>query len=273
VLPTSTAFFSPYQYYTRRPVSQVLIYACLLSGSLAYITARVLTGLSSTKQPASRQAPRWRLPIHLRQIPFLPKRHNHQRHSPELLAPPISTDMARDEKLPLPTPAPARSANALSSRSLSCVSFFVSFLALVFLSCSSGIFSGRPVEPPGKNTYIYFPKQKPTEAGLEGYESLVSLEAHIMSKCPDAKVRFVWQSTWSPACPSPCRSRASSPGNGGIANRLQDCLHDMVLPVMQRVHDKVNFTLSFIGTPTDNDGVACKHGPEECQSSGPTNPR
>ncbi|KAK4238214.1 hypothetical protein C8A03DRAFT_33770 [Achaetomium macrosporum] len=60
---------------------------------------------------------------------------------------------------------------------------------------------------------------------------LVPLEAHIMSKCPDAR----------------------------------DCLRDLVLPAMQKVHDKVNFTLSFIGTPTDNDdGVACKHGPEEC---------
>ncbi|KAK4099362.1 hypothetical protein N658DRAFT_508803 [Parathielavia hyrcaniae] len=60
---------------------------------------------------------------------------------------------------------------------------------------------------------------------------LVPLEAHIMSKCPDAK----------------------------------DCLRDMVLPAMQKVHDKVNFTLSFIGTPTDrDDGVECRHGPAEC---------
>ncbi|KAK4450743.1 hypothetical protein QBC34DRAFT_379013 [Podospora aff. communis PSN243] len=58
----------------------------------------------------------------------------------------------------------------------------------------------------------------------------VPLEAHIMSKCPDAR----------------------------------DCLRDLILPAMQKAHDKVNFTLSFIGRPTDNDGVACKHGPEEC---------
>ena len=41
----------------------------------------------------------------------------------------------------------------------------------------------------------------------------VPLEAHIMSKCPDAK----------------------------------DCLHDLVLPAMQRVQDKVDFKLSYIG--------------------------
>lgn len=63
--------------------------------------------------------------------------------------------------------------------------------------------------------------------------TLVPFEAHIMSKCPDAK----------------------------------DCLRKMVLPAMQRVYDKVNFTLSYIGTPTANDGVDCKHGPEECMSS------
>jgi len=43
---------------------------------------------------------------------------------------------------------------------------------------------------------------------------LVPLEAHIMSKCPDAR----------------------------------DCLQKLVLPTMQRVSEKVNFTLSFIGT-------------------------
>lgn len=41
----------------------------------------------------------------------------------------------------------------------------------------------------------------------------VPLEAHIMSKCPDAK----------------------------------DCLHDMILPAMQDISDKVDFTLSYIG--------------------------
>lgn len=41
----------------------------------------------------------------------------------------------------------------------------------------------------------------------------VPLEAHIMSKCPDAK----------------------------------DCLHDMILPAMVNISDKVDFTLSFIG--------------------------
>jgi hypothetical protein len=41
----------------------------------------------------------------------------------------------------------------------------------------------------------------------------VPLEAHIMSKCPDAR----------------------------------DCLRQLVLPAMQRVYQKVNFTLSYIG--------------------------
>ncbi|KAI0008557.1 hypothetical protein F4779DRAFT_618542 [Xylariaceae sp. FL0662B] len=61
----------------------------------------------------------------------------------------------------------------------------------------------------------------------------VPLEAHIMSKCPDARV----------------------------------CLEELVLPAMMRVNDKVNFTLSYIGTPTENDGVHCKHGPSECMGN------
>ncbi|PVH82106.1 hypothetical protein DL98DRAFT_371407, partial [Cadophora sp. DSE1049] len=64
-------------------------------------------------------------------------------------------------------------------------------------------------------------------------KKLVPFEAHIMSKCPDAR----------------------------------DCLREMILPTMQRVIDKVNFTLSYIGTPTDNDGVSCMHGPQECMGN------
>lgn len=45
------------------------------------------------------------------------------------------------------------------------------------------------------------------------YVAKVPLEAHIMSKCPDAK----------------------------------DCLHDLILPTMQKVSDQVHFKLSFIG--------------------------
>lgn len=43
---------------------------------------------------------------------------------------------------------------------------------------------------------------------------LVPLEAHIMSKCPDAR----------------------------------DCLRDLVVPAMEKISDKVDFRLSFIGS-------------------------
>lgn len=42
----------------------------------------------------------------------------------------------------------------------------------------------------------------------------VALEVHIMSKCPDAK----------------------------------DCLKELVVPTMAKIHDKVDFRLSFIGS-------------------------
>jgi len=60
---------------------------------------------------------------------------------------------------------------------------------------------------------------------------LVPLEAHIMSKCPDAR----------------------------------DCLQKLVVPSMIEISDKVNFTLSYIGKiDTDSDEVSCMHGPSEC---------
>jgi hypothetical protein len=59
----------------------------------------------------------------------------------------------------------------------------------------------------------------------------VALEAHIMSKCPDARI----------------------------------CLHNLVVPAMTQIFNLVDFKLSFIGTATDmDDGVECKHGPQEC---------
>ena len=58
----------------------------------------------------------------------------------------------------------------------------------------------------------------------------IPLEAHIMSKCPDAK----------------------------------DCLTDLVVPAMEKIVDKVDFQLSYIGTVDKDDNVHCKHGPTEC---------
>ncbi|XXG94130.1 hypothetical protein Hte_000382 [Hypoxylon texense] len=75
--------------------------------------------------------------------------------------------------------------------------------------------------------------QTPLDKPVSAAQEPVPFEAHIMSKCPDAR----------------------------------DCLRDMVLPAMMRVYDKVNFTLSYIGTPTENDGVDCKHGPGECMGN------
>ncbi|KHN98191.1 Gamma interferon inducible lysosomal thiol reductase GILT [Metarhizium album ARSEF 1941] len=68
---------------------------------------------------------------------------------------------------------------------------------------------------------------------VRGAAHLVPLEAHIISKCPDTR----------------------------------DALRELILPAMQRVYDKVDFQLNYIGTPTDNDGVECKHGPSECMGN------
>ncbi|KAI1823617.1 hypothetical protein F4861DRAFT_539830 [Xylaria intraflava] len=66
-----------------------------------------------------------------------------------------------------------------------------------------------------------------------GSRELVPLEAHVISKCPDTR----------------------------------DCLKELLLPAIIQVHNKVNFTLTYIGTPTANDGVECRHGPGECMGN------
>lgn len=79
--------------------------------------------------------------------------------------------------------------------------------------------------------FVYKHHYSPSK-GLEDDDvTLIPLEAHIMSKCPDAK----------------------------------DCLQKLVLPTMANVSDKINFTLSYIGSlDPDSDEVHCMHGPEEC---------
>lgn len=60
--------------------------------------------------------------------------------------------------------------------------------------------------------------------------SLVPLEAHIMSKCPDAKT----------------------------------CLEKLVVPAMEQIVDIVDFRLSYIGRIDENDTIHCMHGSTEC---------
>lgn len=65
----------------------------------------------------------------------------------------------------------------------------------------------------------------------EPHSPTVKLEAHIMSKCPDAR----------------------------------DCLRELIVPAMEQVSDKVSFRLSYIGKiNNETKEVECKHGPSEC---------
>lgn len=53
---------------------------------------------------------------------------------------------------------------------------------------------------------------RPPPGTVEPAATNIALEAHIMSKCPDA----------------------------------QECLQDLILPAMEKISDKVDFKLSFI---------------------------
>ncbi|KAH1499475.1 hypothetical protein KXW60_007647 [Aspergillus fumigatus] len=62
-------------------------------------------------------------------------------------------------------------------------------------------------------------------------DNKVLLEAHVMSKCPDAR----------------------------------DCLQKLVVPAMEQISDKVDFGLAFIASVSNKStDVVCKHGPAEC---------
>lgn len=75
------------------------------------------------------------------------------------------------------------------------------------------------------------PQWSSDESGALDGNKRIPLEAHIMSKCPDAK----------------------------------DCLQLLVVPTMVNISDKVDFRLSYIGkVDTQSDEVTCMHGPGEC---------
>jgi Gamma interferon inducible lysosomal thiol reductase (GILT) len=118
---------------------------------------------------------------------------------------------------------PPRAPSTMPPRSrLSLAALLLSALALLYLfkqHPSTLPFGPSPAPAPAK--------PPPTRAPQP-----VSLEAHIMSMCPDAR----------------------------------DCLELLVIPAMALLPAAhVNFTLSFIGRPTPRDGgVECPHGPREC---------
>lgn len=95
--------------------------------------------------------------------------------------------------------------------------YIVAFVSAFFI-----ITYGLPIQLSG-----YYPQATPETITTQSTDAksnltgLVPLEAHIMSKCPDAKI----------------------------------CLEELVVPAMEHVVDMVNFRLSYIGSVDDNDSL------------------
>ena len=91
---------------------------------------------------------------------------------------------------------------------------------IAFISAFLIITYGMPIQLSG-----YYPQASPETIMTQSTDAksnqtaLVPLEAHIMSKCPDAKT----------------------------------CLEKLVVPAMEQVVDLVDFRLSYIGSVDDND--------------------
>ncbi|KAF1990886.1 hypothetical protein K402DRAFT_389788 [Aulographum hederae CBS 113979] len=136
-----------------------------------------------------------------------------------------------DSKKPYPEPV----ANSLPPPSCCSGRRRLRYLLLPFLFLMALAWARWPAHQIHLQEYLQVSTQAPVVATTTGVvpaaEKKVQVEAHIMSKCPDAR----------------------------------DCLRDLVIPAMESISTKVNFTLSFIGKTTDHDdGVACMHGQSEC---------
>lgn len=109
----------------------------------------------------------------------------------------------------------------------------VILFTFLIISCSSpGLFS-NPYRQPNLRAKKQQSRLGPSDQQpfvVAQNTSRVPLEAHIMSKCPDAKT----------------------------------CLRDLVVPAMEKIADKVDFRLSYIGKVDDSDTVHCMHGSTEC---------
>lgn len=114
-------------------------------------------------------------------------------------------------------PTKANMPNAPWSR-LRQIAIFALLLFLSMLSCRGyhGIKARRSIGTDNfsiSSTEQQDPSISPLFQDSNG-PGLVPLEAHIMSKCPDAR----------------------------------DCLRDLIVPAMEKISEKVDFRLSFIGT-------------------------
>ena len=121
-----------------------------------------------------------------------------------------------------------------------------SIVVYIFLIC--GLFFGMIYVVPSFSQHFYPPQEVALVNTHEPYGSSssslpasltsisssnstkVPLEAHIMSKCPDAR----------------------------------DCLRDLIVPAMEQVVSRVDFTLSYIGKVDNDSNVQCMHGQTEC---------
>lgn len=116
--------------------------------------------------------------------------------------------------------------DSFRGRSRRSISVYVSAIFLIFLMVTYG----SPISFPSQYTKPFGARPaSPSRLSLSNQTSLVPLEAHVMSKCPDAR----------------------------------DCLRDLIVPAMERIVDKVEFRLSYIGKMDGHD-IHCMHGSTEC---------
>ncbi|MCJ1277554.1 hypothetical protein MMC21_005367 [Puttea exsequens] len=137
-----------------------------------------------------------------------------------------------DFKLDPHYPPPSGIRRGRSRRSILIYLTAIFLIFLILSWASPRLFAPLYNDP---NLRIKIPQKalQPTDSAIlttPTNASLVPLEAHIMSKCPDAKT----------------------------------CLEELVVPAMEKVVDKVSFRLSYIGKIDSSDDVQCMHGAEEC---------
>ena len=120
--------------------------------------------------------------------------------------------------VPEAAPAPNGSSRFISRLvRLLLVGLFTSSVLYMFLRLGPNCFHTPNAlygnEAVGHNQPLGYLQQTIIEDGHEEPSSRIPLEAHVMSKCPDA----------------------------------QYCLQHLVVPAMEKIHEKVDFRLSFIG--------------------------
>ncbi|KAI0192753.1 hypothetical protein EV127DRAFT_38608 [Xylaria flabelliformis] len=120
------------------------------------------------------------------------------------------------------------------------------------------VVGGTPTEKPRRRPWGFSQALR-----LTAFLALILVVVYNVFQFSPLRQRLTW--------PSPSTEKTTPALELHIISKCPNAMHaltELVLPTIERVHDKVDFKLSIIAREISEDGsVQCLHGPSECEGS------